>query len=126
MRLALPFALLALLPGLAPAQAPAPFRYPAGRHGDKAELKYINGLPLLVVAGTPEEMGAAVGALALKPGSRVLGYPRDLLRWVKADTSWDFFVNAGRVLFKRFPDPYARELEALVRAARVARDPVIA
>jgi len=40
------------------------FRFPEGRLGSKAQLVYHNGLPVLTVAGTPEEIGTAVGALA--------------------------------------------------------------
>src|SRR5437660_870613 len=54
-----------------------PFRYPEGRHG-KGELKYVRGIPVLVVGGTPDEMGEAVGALAVKPAKRALDYPRAL------------------------------------------------
>ena len=39
----------------------------------KAELKYQNGVPVLVVSGTPEEIGRAVGALGVKPAARVVG-----------------------------------------------------
>src|SRR5262249_54295795 len=103
-----------------------PFRFPEGRLGQGAELKYVGGLPVLTVAGTPEEMGRAAGALALKPGARVLEYPRDLLKMHNADRLWGVFVQAGNGLFRQFPADYQKELGAMVRAAGVARDPVVA
>src|SRR5207302_11252313 len=33
-----------------------PFRFPEGKYG-KGELKYINDLPVVTLAGTPEEIG---------------------------------------------------------------------
>jgi predicted choloylglycine hydrolase len=119
-------ALLASLAAPAPARAAAaPFRFPAGRHG-KAELKYVNGIPVLIVSGTPREIGSAVGALALKPARRVVSYPRGLLKALDLDRTWALFLNTGKAMFKQFPEPYQEELEAMVRAARVERDGVIA
>src|SRR5437879_8516254 len=47
-----------------------PFRYPEARFG-KGELRCVNGLPVLTVAGTPEEMGEQVGKLAALPAKRI-------------------------------------------------------
>lgn len=102
------------------------FTYPAGKISPAGELRYINKLPVLVVAGTPEEMGSAVGTLALKPGERVLGYPRELLRLRRAGLFWGYFLASGRRLYQRFPGEYQDELEAIARAAKVDRDLVIA
>lgn len=112
--------LLLLLPG-----ADKPFRFPEAKQG-QAELKYINGLPVLTVAGTPKEIGAAVGTLALTPGKRVLGYPRGLLRAFDAEGSWNVFRAGGRGLYKQFPKDYSDELEAIVASADADRDLVIA
>jgi hypothetical protein len=112
------------LPGRAPAQAP--FRFPAGKYGTSAELKYVNRLPVLVVSGSPEEIGAAAGALALKPGERVLGYPRELLKELGLEKTWALFLGTGKGMFKEFPPDARRELEAMARAAKVDRDAVIA
>jgi isopenicillin-N N-acyltransferase like protein len=114
---------LLLLPGAA--RADKPFRFPAAKNGN-AELKYVNELPVLVVSGTPKEIGAAVGKLALAPGKRVLDYPRGLLKEFDAEKSWRVFLAGGRGLFKNFPKEYQEELEAMVAAARADRDLVIA
>jgi predicted choloylglycine hydrolase len=124
-RLLVPLCLTVALGAPPATMAQAPFRFPAGKHG-KAELKYVNDLPVLVVSGTPEEIGTAVGVLALKPAERVLRYPRDLLRALAVDRSWAFFVGSGKGMFKQFPPEYQKELEAIVRGAKVDRDSVIA
>ena len=54
----------AILHGL-PAHAGKEFRYAEGKHG-KGELRYVNGIPVLLVQGSPTEMGEQIGALALK------------------------------------------------------------
>jgi hypothetical protein len=126
-RLALPLALL-VLPGLTPPGSPAaeaPFRYPPGKHG-QAELQYVNHLPVLTVAGSPDDIGEAVGILALRPGSRVLTYPRGLLRALDVDRAWNFFLSTGKGMYKGFPADYSQETEAIVKGAKCERDLVIA
>jgi len=123
--LAVPLFLLALLSRPSPAAtAEQPFRYPEGRSGS-GELKYRHGLPVLTVAGTPEEMGTAVGALGLKPGRRMLGYPRELLDVNGAGKLYGSFLAVGRDMVKRFPADYRTEMDAMVRSAGVDRDAVI-
>lgn len=102
------------------------FRFPEGRVGDKAELVYRNGLPVLVVRGTPEEVGTAVGSLAVKNAPRALRYPRQLLKYFGADGAWGLFVRAGNGMVKHFPRDYRAELEALAKASGADRDTIVA
>ena len=46
------FSLAILCLGSLTASAAEPFRFPEGRFG-KGELRYINDVPVLIVAGTP-------------------------------------------------------------------------
>jgi predicted choloylglycine hydrolase len=119
--------LLALLAWLSPAlaQDQQPFRFPEGGYGDKAVLKYLSGLPVLTVAGSPEEMGAAVGVLAVANAPRALNYPRDLLKLHRADAVWPVCVQTGNGMVQRFPAAFKQELEAIVKAAKVDRDKVV-
>jgi predicted choloylglycine hydrolase len=101
-----------------------PFRFPEARLAN-AELKYRNDLPVLVVSGSPEEIGTAVGTLALKPAPRVLDYPRDLLKMVHAEKTWGLFVLFGNGMFRQFPPDYQKELEAMVKAAGADRNALV-
>src|SRR5260370_7860463 len=47
-------------------RAGEPFRFPEAKHG-KGELRYINGLPVLTLAGTPEEIGGQMRGLTRPP-----------------------------------------------------------
>lgn len=106
---------------LTTARAANPFTYPIGQYGH-AELKYINGLPVLTVDGSPEEIGEAIGTLALQPGERITHYPGDLLHCYHVSFLEPTFVCAGRKMVDRFPEDYQREFEALVRTSHVDRD----
>jgi hypothetical protein len=118
-------ALVAVLICATTGPAAEPFRFPPGKEG-AAELRTINHLPVLTVAGTPEKMGAAAGALALKPGARVLGYPRDLLELHNAGAMWGLFTRTGKGMYRAFPAEAQKELEAMAKGAKVERDLVIA
>jgi isopenicillin-N N-acyltransferase-like protein len=105
--------------------AAEPFTFPDARLAGKGELRHRNGLPVLVVSGTPEEMGTAVGALAIKPSPRPLQYPRELLSAFGADRFWPFLVQTGKGLYRNFPEPYKQELEAMGRSAGVPRETLL-
>ena len=119
-------ALLASLPlsAAAPIRAGEPFHYPAGKLPSGAELKYVNDLPVLTVSGDPDQIGAAVGGLALKPSSRILSYTRDLLKADKVELTWPLFVGAGKGMAKHFPADYHTEMDALAKAAGADPDVV--
>jgi hypothetical protein len=103
------------------AQAAPPFRFPEG-HCPHGELKYINGIPVLTVDGSPEDIGTATGLLALKPGRRMADYPDDIMREFCLTLFRYPLLRAGRQMVEQFPNDYGRELEAMVIAADIDRD----
>jgi len=101
-----------------------PFRYPEGRYG-KGELRYINGLPVLTAAGSPEEIGSQIGALALKPSLPLVAHFQDFLKKKGLDKISPIVFAASEALYQRFPDRYRRELEAMVKASGADRNLVV-
>jgi hypothetical protein len=95
--------------------------YQPGKHG-KGELKYINGLPVLVVEGTPEEMGEQIGALTARPLVRLLDYPHDFLKAEGFDRAWPLLVEKCKEMLPQFPAHHQKELKALAKHARVSYD----
>ena len=102
-----------------------PFRYPPGKQ-DKAELAHVRGLPVLCVEGDPEELGAQIGLLAVKPAARLLDYPRDFLGKNGRAEAWPRLVAAGKEMLANFPREHLRELEATVKATGLDRDLFVA
>lgn len=110
------FGVLALL--VLPAGTPAASRhvYTEGKFGP-AELRYVNGLPVLTVYGTPEEMGRQIGALTARPLKRLVGFPQEMLRSAGLGFTWQLAVAISKRLLPQFPDDYRREMEALAKEA---------
>src|SRR5687767_4152576 len=101
--------------------APAvPFRFPEGRHG-QGELAYHAGVPLLRVAGTHEEVGEQIAALAVRPAPRLLDYPEGLLRERLRSKALARLLlpvarRLGRRLLRQFPEGLRREMDGMARA----------
>jgi hypothetical protein len=106
------------LPGAASA---APFRYPEGKHG-KGELRYVNGLPVLVVAGTPEEMGEQAGVLAVRPAAGLLGQFKGFLKDRGWDKAYPLLLSMSTFMLPQFPRDHLTELEAVAKHSGFARD----
>jgi hypothetical protein len=101
-----------------------PFRYPEGSHGS-AWLRYVNDLPVLSVAGTPEQMGSAIGALAVRPAPRMTAYPDDQLQhfwvgWLRRPLLW-----AGERMIRRLDAPLLEEMDAILAASGIDRSQMV-
>jgi hypothetical protein len=109
------------------AQAAEPFRYPEKKLANRAELKYVQkDVPLLIVEGSPDEMGDQVGTLAARPAQRICDYPKDYLKRARLEFLWPTLVKDGEKMFRQFPRDYQTELEALIKASGIERERVIA
>lgn len=101
------------------------FRFPEARHG-KGELKYRNGVPVLTVEGTPEELGEQAAILVTKPSERLLRFPQEALAHAAtpagAKLVMPVFVKTGYKLLDNFPSQYRREFEALVKGTGFDRE----
>jgi hypothetical protein len=101
--------------------ADKPFRYPEGKHG-KGTLKYIKGVPVLTVEGTPEEIGEQIGALTVKPVGGFEKLFKEFLKFQGAEKAWPFLVKACTTLYKRMPADHVKEIDALAKASGIDRD----
>jgi hypothetical protein len=101
--------------------AAEPFRFPEGKHG-KGQLKYIKGIPVLVVAGTPEEIGTQMGVLALKPAAGAVQVFKEVLKEHRLDLLSPILTRLGETQLAKYPEGYRREFEALAKASGVDRN----
>ncbi len=89
---------------------------------EKGELKYIHDLPVLLVEGTPEEIGRQKAMLTGEAVKTIADYPRRLLRAIKREEQWPKFVAAGETLLRQAPADHRAELRAFAKALGVDRD----
>jgi isopenicillin-N N-acyltransferase like protein len=109
---------------VATAYAEEPFRYPEGRHG-KGEFRYVNNVPVLIVRGTPQEIGDQIGVLALKPAARIGDLVRGYVKRVVPEGLLPLVNVSARALYNRFPREYQLEVEATAAASGVDKDTLV-
>jgi hypothetical protein len=97
------------------------FRYPEVRHG-RGELKYINEIPVLIVAGSPEEMGEQLGALALKPATPLTKAADELVAHYGWQQIYRLVLKSGNLMMPSFPPEHAQEVEAAAKTSGWPRD----
>ena len=108
--------LLLVLHVLERATSGEPFRYPEAVHG-KGELKYVNGVPLLVVQGEPGEIGEQVGVLSVKPASNLFKLAPEFLQTQGIERMYPALLKMCNFMALRFPVAHLSELEATAKAS---------
>ncbi|VTS05061.1 C45 family autoproteolytic acyltransferase/hydolase [Tuwongella immobilis] len=96
--------------------AAEPFRFPEGKHG-RSELKRINNVPVLILQGTPEEIGEAYGTLAVKPASILVDAVPDLVVLLKLQKRYGEVIEHGTTLLSHTTPAHQAELAAAAKAA---------
>ena len=92
-----------------------------GRSGD-AELKYLNDLPVLIVAGTPEEIGRQKAALTAEVVKLLSDYPRQLLEKSGRKDRWPKILEMSKAVAPQLPADHRAELRAFAERSGVDRD----
>ena len=98
-----------------------PFRYPEGRHG-KGQLRYINDVPVLTVAGSPKEIGEQVGILAVKPAAELLGQAKKYITELGWGRVYPVMLKMASTFAPQIPPDHLAEIEAAAVASGLPRD----
>jgi isopenicillin-N N-acyltransferase like protein len=109
------FAVAILLTFASAAFAQSP-TFPAAKHG-KGELVHIGGLPVLTVAGTPEEIGEQYGVLAIKNAPGIDALLANFLRDTKQEEAFEGIKVLSKSLKKNLPKDHLVEMDAAAKAA---------
>jgi hypothetical protein len=88
-----------------------PFRFPEAKRG-KGELKYVHNIPVLTLAGTPDEIGDQLGELGLKPASELTTNVDELIKQYGWQTLYTTVSKTGSALLPFFPPDHVLELNA--------------
>ncbi len=90
-------------------------RFPAGKHG-AGELRYVEGVPVLTVRGSPAEMGEQFGALAVKTAPDLDGLINRFLEDTGQKGRYPLVLALGTRLLPGFPAHHRTEMEACAKA----------
>jgi hypothetical protein len=104
-----------------PAKAEDARAFHEGRSGH-GELKYINDLPVLIVAGTPEEMGRQKADLTADVMKRICDYPRRLLDRSSHKDRLQRYQEMSNALVKNLPPDHRAELRAFAEVSGIDRE----
>jgi isopenicillin-N N-acyltransferase like protein len=97
-------------------------RFPEAKAG-KGELKYVNGVPVLTLEGTAEEIGLQFGELALKPAKKpLIGRVDSYMKQVGWEKTFPTMVKFSPVVFGSFPKDNQVELAAAAKTADVDKN----
>jgi predicted choloylglycine hydrolase len=113
------FFLLLLLAATAGAEETRVFH--EGRAGG-GELKYINDLPVLIVSGTPEEIGRQKALLTADVVKSISDYPRRLLDRSSHKDRLEHYREMSKELAKQLPPDHRDELRAFADQSGIDRD----
>jgi isopenicillin-N N-acyltransferase-like protein len=87
-----------------------------------AELKFVDGLPVVSAAGTPEEIGQQLGTLLKDPLASLLDKKNDIAAGFGLPHAPNLLVKMSRLIAPAFPDAQHREIEALAKSAALDLD----
>ena len=109
--------LWAVLLAVANVQAAQPRPFDEGRSG-QAELRYINDLPVLTVAGTPEEIGRQKSVLMGEGVKKLAEYPKRFIERAGGEERWLKLLAMAKALLPQFPADHLAEISIVSRAFR--------
>jgi hypothetical protein len=108
--------LAALLALAATVAAGEPRSYPAAKHGN-GELRYIEGVPVLIMRGAPAEMGEQFGKLAVEAAPDLDGLHTQFLKDSGQEKRYPLILALANQLRPGFPAHHRIEMEAAAKAS---------
>ncbi len=110
--------LLVLVAAFSTVQAAEERPFQEGRF-EQGELRYVNHLPVLSVAGTPAEMGRQEAALTGAVVKVLAPYPRQLMTLGGRGQKWDRCVETARTLMSHATPAHRHELQSFAANAGI-------
>jgi len=110
-----------LLSAISAASAADQRMFAEGRHGN-GELRYINDLPVLLVAGTPEEIGRQKAILTANAMAQLARYPKLFAGQLHRKDRWEKLLERAKLLVPQFPADHLAEIRAFGEESGIDRD----
>ena len=113
--------LLVFLLAVSAARAQQGRAFVEGRSGG-GELKYINGLPVLMVSGTPAEIGRQKAVLTGDAMKKLVEYPHKLLERAGRKDRLPKYLEMCKSLVPQLPADHREEMRAAAEQLGIDRD----
>lgn len=97
------------------------FKYTEGKHRG-GELKYHGKIPVLTVAGSPDEIGEQVGALQAGVVTDLQNLIEAYVRFRGWGDVYPWLLKSGSLLEWNFPQTHRREFGVAMKTSKVNRD----
>lgn len=81
-------------------------------------LRYLDDVPVMVLSGSPEDMGEQHAMLVAHAAREIIEYPKDLLRRYHVEAAWPLVAAASRLMVTRLPEDHRRELQTMIDLAK--------
>ena len=76
---------------------------PVTSHGN-GEIRDVSGIPVMILSGTPEEIGTQQGKMVGSYIKPLVNFPRDMLKRNRMNARWPLVVAASKFLLKQTPN----------------------
>ena len=100
-------------------------RYFTEAKADGGELRYVNNVPVLTVAGQAEEIGRQKGTLVGKESRTLIEFPMLMAKALGAEEQLPKLLKHCQELVPQIPAGYAAELKSFSKQSGMAEDLVI-
>jgi len=101
------------------------FRFPEGTYKE-GSLKYVNGVPVMTLKGTPEQMGEQAAKLVAEPSKKLLNFPEELISSLATPVGFKLLkpqlYKTSSKLYENFPANNKAEAEAMLKNSNIDRD----
>jgi predicted choloylglycine hydrolase len=112
--------------GLAPwvAAQEAKRLYPEAKH-EGGELKYVDGVPVLILEGSSEQIGEAYAELGVKQIDKLIAKTDQFAKSIGMEKIFPVVLKGSAVMYDRFPPHHQKEMDALVKKSKIDRNLLI-
>lgn len=101
------------------------FRFPEGTYKE-GSLKYVNGLAVMTLKGTPEQMGEQAAKLVAEPSKKLIRFPEELISSLATPVGFKLLkpqlYKTSAKLYENFPANNKAEAEAILKNSSLDRD----
>jgi hypothetical protein len=95
--------------------------FPVAQSG-LGEVRYVDSIPIAILAGSPEEIGKQHAELLLRHSNELMQFPKRFFTQHGLGFFYPFAAEGGKTLMHNAPQCYQQEIDAATKTARLEPD----